>query len=122
MSDQPTQSVPRPIPCRDRVRRPAGPTWFQRLTSVLIIVFCLELGLFLLIYPWTDSWSDNYFAWAVPGSARMAWHSFWANSYRARRCERYRRAEPLDCRYRSVPPVCAPRAKPELKSCTSAKR
>jgi hypothetical protein len=61
--------------------RPSDPeskTWFQRLTSVLFIIFCFELGLFLLIYPWTDGWSDNYFAWLVRGPA---WHAFWDNSY-----------------------------------------
>jgi hypothetical protein len=57
---------------------PEGKTWFQRLTSVLFIIFCFELGLFLLIYPWTDGWSENYFAWLVQGPA---WHEFWDNSY-----------------------------------------
>ena len=51
---------------------PPGPGWFQRLSSVLFIIFCFELGLFLLIYPWTDGWSDNYFAWAVRGSIQPA--------------------------------------------------
>lgn len=60
---------------------PPGPRWFQRLSSILFIIFCFELGLFLLIYPWTDGWADNYFAWAVSGSALPAWHSFWDNSF-----------------------------------------
>ena len=86
MSDQTppatgTASASAPDPETGPAVAPTGPGWLQRLSSVLIIVFCLELGLFLLIYPWTDGWSDNYFAWAVPGSARMTWHSFWANSY-----------------------------------------
>ena len=55
--------------------------WFQRLTSVLFILFCFELGLFLLVYPWTDGWSDNYFAWLLHGSAQNTWHDFWGNSY-----------------------------------------
>jgi hypothetical protein len=82
MSDQPPPAIgtaSASVP--DPAATPSGPGWLQRLSSVLIIIFCLELGLFLLIYPWTDAWSDNYFAWAVQGSARMAWHSFWANSY-----------------------------------------
>ena len=29
------------------------------LVAILFIIFCFELGLFLLIYPWTDSWTDN---------------------------------------------------------------
>jgi len=60
---------------------PEGKTWFQRLTSLLFIIFCFELGLFLLIYPWTDGWSDNYFAWLVRGPSQAAWHAFWDNSY-----------------------------------------
>jgi hypothetical protein len=60
---------------------PAGKSWFQRLTSVLFIIFCFELGLFLLIYPWTDGWSDNYFAWLIHGPSQAAWHAFWDNSY-----------------------------------------
>jgi hypothetical protein len=59
--------------------RPAG--WFQRVSSVLFIIFCFELGLFLLIYPWTSAWTDNYFAWALPGVVRDGWHTFWNNSY-----------------------------------------
>jgi len=59
---------------------PPGPGWFQRIMSVLFIIFCLELGLFLLIYPWTDGWSDNYFAWALRGDVQR-WHTFWNNSY-----------------------------------------
>jgi hypothetical protein len=59
--------------------REAG--WFQRLTSVLFILFCFELGLFLLIYPWTDGWSDNYFAWLLHGRIQLPWHQFWDNSY-----------------------------------------
>ena len=60
---------------------PPGPGWFQRLSTVLFIIFCFELGLFLLIYPWTDSWGDNYFALAVPGSMQPLWHRFWQNAY-----------------------------------------
>ena len=60
---------------------PPGPSWFQRLTSVLFIIFCFELGLFLLIYPWTDGWTANYFAWAVPGSILSQWHAFWGNQF-----------------------------------------
>ena len=58
-----------------------GKSWFQRLTSVLFIIFCFELGLFLLIYPWTDGWGVNYFASAVPDSVQTTWHAFWNNSY-----------------------------------------
>jgi len=57
------------------------PTWFQRIATVLFVIFCLELGLFLLIYPWTESWSDNYFSWIGPLKLQPVWHEFWNNSY-----------------------------------------
>jgi len=60
---------------------PPGPGWFQRFSSIVFIIFCFELGLFLLIYPWTDGWTSNYFAWAITGTAQPVWHSFWANAY-----------------------------------------
>ena len=84
MSDRP---IPAPVPAvtpdppPDPAITPPGPGWFQRLSSVLFIIFCLELGLFLLIYPWTDGWGDNYFAWAVRGSVQTSWHAFWNNSF-----------------------------------------
>jgi hypothetical protein len=77
MSDQPT-SLP---VAADTVAASPGPSWSQRLGSVLVIIICLELGLFLLIYPWSDGWSDNYFAWAVPGGIRATWHAFWNNGF-----------------------------------------
>jgi hypothetical protein len=82
MSDQPT-GITRPA--IDHAPEPPivapGSGWFQRLSSVLFIIFCFELGLFLLVYPWTNGWSDNYFAWAIRGSVQTSWHSFWDNSY-----------------------------------------
>jgi hypothetical protein len=55
--------------------------WFSRLSALLFIVFCFELGLFLLIYPWTDSWTANYFASVVPDRMQPVWHEIWTNAY-----------------------------------------
>jgi hypothetical protein len=51
------------------------------LSAALFVVFCLELGVFLLLYPWTDSWTDNYFSVAVPDSALPKWRAIWNNAY-----------------------------------------
>jgi hypothetical protein len=64
-----------------QAEQPRVKTWFQRLTSVLIVIFCFEIGLFLLVYPWTDGWTDNYFAWVAPGAMQAPWHEFWNNTY-----------------------------------------
>ena len=33
----------------------------RRLLSIIYIVFCLELGIFLFILPWISFWGKNYF-------------------------------------------------------------
>jgi hypothetical protein len=33
----------------------------RRLLTIIYIIFCLELGIFLFILPWTSLWSKNYF-------------------------------------------------------------
>jgi hypothetical protein len=84
MNEPPSADAAAPQDREQDISAVPGPTdsgWFSRLSSVLFIVFCFELGLFLLIYPWTESWSDNYFAWVVPGSLQTSWHGFWNNSY-----------------------------------------
>jgi hypothetical protein len=60
---------------------PPRRTWVQRVGSVLFVIFCLELGLFLMIYPWTESWSANYFSWIGPLRLQPFWHQLWNNAY-----------------------------------------
>ena len=81
MSEPPRADAAAPAPPDNEPIATPAPGWFSRLSSVLFIIFCFELGLFLLIYPWTDSWTDNYFAWVISGSVQTSWHEFWNNSY-----------------------------------------
>ena len=37
---------------------PAGYRWYHKMSAVLFITFCLDIGLFLLIFPWTDYWES----------------------------------------------------------------
>lgn len=37
-----------------------------RLLAAILIVFCVELGLFLLVVPWTPHWQYNYFLFRWP--------------------------------------------------------
>jgi hypothetical protein len=49
--------------------------WYQRLTSILLIIFCLELGCFLLVFPWSgETWENNFFS-------SLLRHRFWDNTY-----------------------------------------
>ena len=40
--------------------------WYQKVSAVVFITFCLEIGLYLLIVPWTESWDGNYFSGLPP--------------------------------------------------------
>ena len=50
--------------------------WYHKTSAVVFITFCLEIGLFLLIFPCTEYWEGNYFAAFVP-----EWHRYWDNMY-----------------------------------------
>ena len=60
-----------PIPIREPEYR-----WYHKMSAVLFITFCLEVGCFLVIYPWTSSWEANYFSILKP-----EWHEYWDNMY-----------------------------------------
>jgi hypothetical protein len=50
--------------------------WYHKLFATLLVIFCLEIGLFLLIFPWTSFWENNYFGSLIP-----QWHLYWDNLY-----------------------------------------
>jgi hypothetical protein len=68
----PTTSIPSPPP------EPPAPAsrWYHKLWAVLLITFCLEIGIFLLVFPWTESWDNNYFANSI-GRIRMYWDNMY---------------------------------------------
>jgi hypothetical protein len=54
-----TRPSPPPVPSRTG-------RGLQIMLALLIVLVCLELGLFLLVFPWTDYWTSNYFATFFP--------------------------------------------------------
>ncbi len=36
--------------------------WYHKVGAVMFAIFCFELGVFLLVFPWLDLWQQNYFA------------------------------------------------------------
>jgi len=60
-----------PIP----IGRPAY-RWYHKLSAAVLIALCVEIGLFLLVFPWTDYWENNYFSSLLPG-----WRRYWLNPY-----------------------------------------
>jgi hypothetical protein len=50
--------------------------WHHKMRAILLVTFCLEVGLFLLVFPWTEYWDRNYFSAFLP-----QWHPYWDNLY-----------------------------------------
>jgi hypothetical protein len=77
--------TPRPMATEEN----AGPGrggWQHKITALLFAIFCAELGLFLLIFPWTDAWMSNRFA-TFAGETFMTatlaswWREIWPSPY-----------------------------------------
>lgn len=50
--------------------------WYHRLGALLFVIFCFELGVFLLVFPWLEAWDINWFATFSPEA-----HELWINPY-----------------------------------------
>lgn len=79
MPAEPEQTDPPPVTSATSPPPQGAPEesrWYHKMWAVLLITFCLEIGLFLLIFPWTESWDNNYFANSI---ARV--RQYWDNMY-----------------------------------------
>ena len=47
------------------------------MSAVVFIAFCLEIGLFLLIFPWTEYWESNYLSSLAPAALRHYWDNMY---------------------------------------------
>ena len=50
--------------------------WYQKLVGMLLVILCFQVGIFLLAFPWSPYWNNNYFSWLSP-----AWRELWINPY-----------------------------------------
>lgn len=50
--------------------------WYHKVGAVLFAIFCFELGVFLLVFPWLDFWETNFFA-----TWNHALNQIWMNPY-----------------------------------------
>jgi uncharacterized membrane protein YccC len=72
MSLGPEQMDPQPVEALpDRAA-----TWSHRLGTLLFVLFCFEIGVFLLVFPWLDPWQNNWLADVFPGLAGV-----WGNPF-----------------------------------------
>ncbi|MGA2592451.1 MAG: hypothetical protein ABSH32_21275 [Bryobacteraceae bacterium] len=68
-------------PTGEIVREPVPPPkpryrWYHKVTALIFIVFCLELGVFLLFFPWSVLWDRNFFSSFTPPLKQ-----YWDNTY-----------------------------------------
>jgi hypothetical protein len=49
---------------------------FQKIAAVVYIVFCFEVGAFLLLFPWHPLWSQNFFS-----GFTTDWYEVWNNPF-----------------------------------------
>ena len=66
-----SEEAARPI----QIERPVY-RWYHKLSAVVLIALCIEIGLFLLVFPWTGYWEHNYFSSLLP-----EWRRYWMNLY-----------------------------------------
>ncbi len=43
-----------------------SPLWLQRLSLVILVVFCLYVGLLVTLLPWTRYWNENHYLLTWP--------------------------------------------------------
>lgn len=48
--------------------------WYQKLFGLLAVIFCFEIGVFLLVFPWVSDWELNYFS-SIPFLDAQIWAS-----------------------------------------------
>ena len=79
MPDPGASGIPPAVDVRAAEAPPAAPSpprWYHKVSAILFITFCLEIGIFLLVFPWTEYWDSNYFSGLLP-----AWEPYWDNMY-----------------------------------------
>jgi hypothetical protein len=55
--------------------------WYHKAFALAFVVFCLEIGIVLMVLPWTEYWDNNFFATLVPPEWSPGWQRYWDNPY-----------------------------------------
>ena len=65
-----------PIPAPEALPEAPRYRWYHVAMALIFIVFCLELGMFLVIFPWSDFWARSFFSGFAP-----EWRLYWDSAY-----------------------------------------
>lgn len=66
-----SKSEPNPAPAvRRNVEDVPSPVWLQRISLVVLVLFCFYVGLLLALLPWTRYWGENHYllTWRFVGT------------------------------------------------------
>jgi len=55
----------------------------SRLLSIAAIFFCFEIGLFLIVIPWSELWEGNYFLLYIPSFRPLLLHTLFRSAVTA---------------------------------------
>jgi hypothetical protein len=69
---RPLPSMDEPDETPERVKH----AWYHKLGIFLFIIVCFEVGAFLVVFPWTQQWSNNSL-----GNVFPFLRGFWISSY-----------------------------------------
>jgi hypothetical protein len=50
--------------------------WYSKLLGVCFVIFCFEIGVFLVVFPWLQFWDTNGFATYAPWIGNL-----WGNPF-----------------------------------------
>jgi hypothetical protein len=70
----PQPPAPGPAAPEPGLQRGKPYPWSRKLLAVLFATFCLEIGFFLLLFPWTP-YADDF------GFFRPEWRAYWDNHF-----------------------------------------
>ena len=63
---------PQPEPTEEQ----PAPRWYDKLIGLLFAILCFEIGIFLVVFPWSRYWTANYFSFLTP-----EWREIWMDPY-----------------------------------------
>ena len=73
----PLESKPQPVAAAaPEAKTSRGSIWLHRLSLVIFVIFCIELGLLLTVLPWTRIWTGNSLLAAHPSWRALAQDNF----------------------------------------------
>jgi hypothetical protein len=67
---------PEPVEVEATALIPRARPWYAKILSFCFVIFCFEIGVFLLVFPWLEYWQNNIAA------TYASWlEDMWGNPY-----------------------------------------